>query len=338
MQQTAGLRCYYIHMKVNCVGVLRGGPSVEYDVSVQTGAGVLTALKDLHIQSKDIVISRDGQWLVNGFVKNPEQALVGVDLVFISLHGAYGEDGTVQRLLERLSIPYTGSGPYAAAIAMNKELTKGHLKELKIKTPQHMRVTKNGVTDATQTAQSIGALFGTKYVVKPTSGGSSIGTKIAENVQELGSVITELLQVNDDLLVEEYIQGTEATVGVLENYREQALYHLPAVEILPSKTSLFFDAVAKYDGSTQEICPGRFKKEDKDEMARAALGVHTALQLQHYSRSDFIVSPKGVYFLEVNTLPGLTSESLFPKAMDAVGGQYNELILHLITQASARAV
>ena len=320
------------------VAVLRGGPSAEYDVSMQTGIAVLDTLAKSDYDIKDITISRTGDWLIDGFHKQPEQALYGVDVAFIALHGQYGEDGTVQRILDRLSIPYTGSGAYASAIAINKELTKGHLKELKIKTPQHMRVTKNGVTNATQTAQSIGALFGTKYVVKPTSGGSSIGTKIAENVQELGSVITELLQVNDDLLVEEYIQGTEATVGVLENYREQALYHLPAVEILPSKTSLFFDAVAKYDGSTQEICPGRFKKEDKDEMARAAIGVHTTLQLQHYSRSDFIVSPKGVYFLEVNTLPGLTSESLFPKAMDAVGGQYNELILHLITQASARAV
>ena len=253
---------------MNSVAVLRGGPSAEYEVSVQTGAGVIDALKSEEFAVTDVMITRSGQWLVNGFIKEPEQALVGVDVVFIALHGSYGEDGTVQRLLERLSIPYTGSQPYASAIAMNKDLTKGYLKKINIKTPTHMRVTKEGVTDPSQTAISIGELFGPKYVIKPTSGGSSIGMRLAENPHELGVVLRELLVDHDDLLIEEYIVGREATVGILENYREQKWYHLPSVEIIPPESVGYFAAEVKYTDQTEEICPGRFQEQEKQEQEK----------------------------------------------------------------------
>jgi len=319
-------------MNVGTVAVLRGGPSAEYSVSMETGKGVIGVLNALHVKNKDIVISKTGQWLVQGFNKNPEQALADVDVVFIALHGFYGEDGTVQRLLERLSIPYTGSQPYPSAIAMNKDLTKGYLKDLNVKTPRHMRVTKAGLTDPVQTAMSISELFGPKYVVKPTYGGSSIGMKVAQNAQELGTVLKELIAEHDDLLIEEYVSGREATVGILENYREQELYHLPSIEIIPPESAGYFAAEVKYNGETEEICPGRFKENEKTEMAAAAQEVHRALGLRHYSRSDFIVAPDGIYFLEINTLPGLTSQSLFPKAIESVGGNYTDLIKHLLTQ------
>jgi D-alanine-D-alanine ligase len=325
-------------MKVNSVAVLRGGPSAEYDISMLTGAGVLGALKELNIRTKDIVVTRSGQWLVDGFHKDPENALLGIDVVFLALHGAYGEDGVVQRLLERLSIPYTGSGPYASAVAMNKELTKGYLKDSGIKTAQHKRVLRDHVKDPMQTALSISEIFGPKYVVKPTSGGSSIGTKLAQDPHELGAVLAELFLEHEDLLVEEYIFGKEATVGVLENFREQPLYDLPVIEIIPPADSGFFAADVKYTGATTEICPGRFKKEEKLEMAKAAQAVHKTLGLRHYSRSDFIVAADGIYFLEVNTLPGLTEQSLYPKAMEAVGADYKSLIEHLVTQAAGIAV
>ena len=325
-------------MNVTNVAVLRGGPSTEYDVSMQTGAGVLNALADSKIKTKDIVISRNGDWLLDGFHKTPEHALFGVDVVFIALHGEYGEDGTVQRLLDRFCIPYTGTGAYASAIAMNKELTKDHLKDSGIKTARHMRITRKGVTDASQTARNINELFGTKYIVKPTFGGSSIGTKIANNPHELGVVIADLLKDHDDLMVEEYVTGKEATVGILENYRDKELYDLPVIEIVPPAGSDFFEADVKYSGTTEEICPGRFGKEEKETLAKAAQLVHQTLNLRHYSRSDFIVSDDGIYFLEVNTLPGLTAESLFPKSIEAVGGSYTDLVQHLIEQAAVSGV
>lgn len=322
------------NMNVSTVAVLRGGPSVEYEVSMQTGVGVLNALKSLGVQTIDVVISRSGQWLVNGFVRAPEQALAKADVVFIALHGAYGEDGAVQRLLERYAIPYTGSTPYASAIAMNKVMTKEYLTEYGVKTPAYQRVIRETTPDPFNTALAIGALFGPRYIVKPTSGGSSIGARLAETMEELGLALKELLSEYDDLLVEEYIEGKEATVGVIENYRNQKLYDLPVIEIIPPVESGFFAAEVKYTGTTEEICPGRFKKTEKEEMAKTAKLVHEKLNLRHYSRSDFMVTTDGIYFLEVNTLPGLTSESLFPKSIEAVGGKYEDLIYHLITQAA----
>lgn len=323
-------------MKVRTVAVLRGGPSSEYEVSLKTGLGVIAALQQSGVTTKDIVISREGEWLLNGFMKKPEDTLYGVDVVFIALHGAYGEDGTVQRMLDRFAIPYTGSGPYASAIAMNKILTKEHLSKHGVRMPKHMRITRTGVTSPIKTAMSIESLFGPQYVIKPTSGGSSIGTQVAKNVHELGSMLELLLTDYDDLLVEERIIGTEATVGVLENYRGAPLYNMPAIEIVPPSDAGFFNTNVKYNGTTNEICPGRFLKPDKDALAQIAGLVHTTLGLRHYSRSDFIVAKDGVYFLEVNTLPGLTPESLFPKAIEAVGGNYNELITHLISEATGK--
>ncbi len=325
-------------MTVQNVAVLRGGPSDEYHISMQTGAGVLEVLKPTALQTKDIVITKEGQWLVDGFMRSPEQALVGVDVVFIALHGAYGEDGQVQRLLDRYAIPYTGSSALSSSIAMNKELTKKHIANIEVLIPQHMRVTQEGVTDPMQTALSIDELFNSQYIVKPTSGGSSLSTKRAHNAQELGIVLKELLQEHTDLLVEEYIQGREVTVGVLENFRNVPLYDLPVVEIIPPEAAGFFAAEVKYTGETKEICPAPLKMEVKKQLASLAQKVHTAMNLRHYSRSDFIIGKDGIYFLEVNTLPGLTNQSLFPKAMNAIGAPYSELVFHLIMQASGGTV
>jgi D-alanine-D-alanine ligase len=325
-------------MKNTTVAVLRGGPSTEYDTSMKTGQSVISALQNSLYNTKDIIVTRQGQWLVDGFHKEPEQALFGVDVVFIALHGAYGEDGTVQRILDRLYIPYVGTKAYASSLAMNKYIAKDHLKKLSIKLPRHMRITAEGISDPLQTAQSITNVFGKQYIVKPTSGGSSFGIKRASNMQELGVVIAELSAIYPDLLVEEYIHGTEATVGIIEDYRDQALYDLPAVEIIPTSDEDFFTTEAKYNGSTNEICPGRFTKTQKQLLTQAAREIHTTLGLRHYSRSDFIVTDDDIYFLEVNTLPGLTTESLFPKALQAVGGTPDDLVHHLVTQALLPAV
>ncbi len=316
------------------VAVLRGGPSDEYAISMQTGAGVLTALGEQGFTLTDIVITKKGEWLYNGFVKTPEQALCNSDVVFIALHGAYGEDGTVQRILERHSIPYTGSGSFASAIAMNKVLTKEFLKKQTdtIKMAPHIKLTKEGVANITNMAQSIRELFGPEYVIKPISGGSSIGTLMAQS-HELETMLAEAFTLNDEVIVEQRIFGKEATVGIIEAFRDQQHYALPEIEIVPPASSSYFSADVKYTGETNEICPGRFSRAEKDELLAVAKQVHQLLDLRQYSRSDFMVAPDGIYFLEVNTLPGLTPFSLFPKAMEAVGSSYNELVRHLIATA-----
>lgn len=320
-------------MRCTEVAVLRGGPSSEYDVSLRTGAGVIAALYGDLVCVRDVIITKSGEWMVGGFVKTPEQALTGVDVVFIALHGTYGEDGTVQRILERMGVPYTGSRPYASALAMNKALTKDFLKSQGVLMPQHLRLSRDGVADIRQTAYSIEKLFGPEYVVKPVSGGSSIDTKMATGGTELAATLQDIFARVDTVLVEERIRGKEATVGVLEQYRNDAHYVMPAIEIVPPPTSDFFSADVKYTGETEEICPGRFTSDERDDLLRKAREIHKTMGLRHYSRSDFIVTNKGAYFLEVNTLPGLTEASLFPKAIEAVGGSYKELVTHLLRLA-----
>lgn len=313
------------------VAVLRGGPSSEYDVSMQTGLGVLNVLREEGFDVKDIIITRQGEWLIKGFVKSPDRALLDVDVVFIALHGAYGEDGTVQRILERLSIPYTGSSSYASAVAMNKSLTKDFLKKHSdvVKMAPHIKITRDGAAHLAQTVHNIGELFGPEYVIKPVSGGSSIGTMLV-NRAELSQAVEHALQDNSEVIVEARIYGKEATVGILEQFRGEQYYQLPAIEIVPPASAAFFSQDVKYSGETEEICPGRFSRAQKDELMFLAQEVHRLLGLRQYSRSDFIVADDGIYFLEVNTLPGLTSQSLFPKSMEAVGSSYKELVHHLL--------
>lgn len=323
---------YNLIMKNLRVAVLRGGPSDEYEVSLLTGQAVLSSLRKNNISTKDILISRQGEWIVEGFSKSPKEALLAVDVVFIALHGSYGEDGTVQRLLEHLGIPYTGSRPYPSAVAMNKILTKETLQDSGIKMPAHMRVTSAN-SDVRRISSGIEALFGPEYIVKPVYGGSSIGVYRATGGMELAAVLAKVLQEQEEVLVEEYVKGREATVGIVEGIRDQEHYRLPAIEIIPPKSEAFFSYKVKYDGSTEEICPGRFSASEKEQLETLAEKVHKRLNLKHYSRSDFIVNDNGIYFLEVNTLPGLTEQSLMPKALNAVGHSYDDFILHLINLA-----
>jgi D-alanine-D-alanine ligase len=320
-------------MKRRHVAVLRGGPSEEYEVSLKSGARVLEALRETDYITTDITITKGGEWLIGGRVKRPTDALAAIDVVFIALHGAYGEDGTVQRLIERLGIPYTGSTSYASAIAMNKAITKHHLAEHPIMMPKHMRLSREEIRSYRASAESIQELFGTEYVVKPVRGGSSIGTHFATGTDELAIALERALSVYDEVLVEERISGREVTVGVVENFRNEHVYTFPVIEIVPPASATFFDYNAKYSGQSEEICPGRFSYEESKRILEAARTVHGALGLRHYSRSDFIVKDGIPYFLEVNTLPGITNESLIIKGIDAVGASYTQFIEHLLEQA-----
>lgn len=324
-------------MRLTEVAILRGGPSTEYDVSLKTGSGVLSVLNDEPFRTRDVVIDQTGTWYVKGVAVTPEQALTGVDVVFNALHGAYGEDGTVQRILDRLGIPYTGSRAYPSSIAMNKQLTKEIATKAGLLVPRGMRVNRDTPAGLRQAAQTISNLFGPHYVVKPNTGGSSLHTYVATSLAELVRALEQAFEATAAVLVEERVIGQEATVAVLEQYRQQRAYAFPPIEIVPPAQS-FFDYEAKYNGVTEERCPGCFRIEESDELLKAAVTIHQALDLRHYSRSDFIVTPHGVYFLEANTLPGLTTASLFPKAIEAVGGTYRELVLHLLNLAHRGAL
>lgn len=312
------------------VAVLRGGPGEEYDQSIQTGLSVLDVLAKTKYQVDDIIVTQSGEWLRDGIVRQPKDTLAAIDVVFIALHGAYGENGAVQRLLERFGVPYTGSGPYASSIALNKMLTKEHLKKIGVKMAPHMRVTHESKNSVARIVNTITNLFGPEYVVKPTNGGSSIGLETANSPATLIAAIERALSVYDDVLVEQLLRGREATCGVVENFRNQGLYRLPTVEIaLPPGTNLY-SADVKTTGSAHEICPGRFKTEEKKQLEDLARVVHSTLGLRQYSRSDFMVTDNDIYFLEVNTRPYLGVRSPFTTALESVGSSYDEFIIKLV--------
>jgi len=315
------------------VAVVRGGLSSEHKVSLWTGATVLENIDRDLFEPLDIIITKSGEWLHNGKVRLPEHILHSVDVVFNALHGSYGEDGTIQRLFDRYGVPYTGSKAFASGIAMNKIYTKNFLKDTGIKVPKHVHVTKDSLKDVGRISEKIVDMYGPQYVIKPVSSGSSVGTMMVKNPLLLTQALTDALSRFDEVMVEAKIPGREATCGVIDRYRGESTYALPPVEIVVPHTSEFFDESVKYTGETQEICPSRFDHHIKKEIERISKDVHTVLDLSQYSRSDFIVADDGIYFLEVNTLPGLTKESLFPKALEAVGTSYSSFITHLITDA-----
>lgn len=315
------------------VGVLRGGPSTEHEISLKTGEAVLSNLPKKY-KGKDILLSKNGEWYLDAKPSYPEKIFQSVDVVFNALHGHFGEDGKVQQLLETFGVPYTGSGVLASFLGMNKILAQEAFLNAGLNVPRAMFFLKSDGEHAGEISHRVFRKIGPSWVVKPSSSGSSIGVSIVHNFNNLVEAIEAGLQSFDKIIVEEYIKGSEATCGVIDNFRNQKIYSLPAIEIIPPAEHNFFDYEAKYSDRTKEICPANFDSEIKNKIEEAAKIAHYALGCRHYSRADFRVSPKGkVYILEVNTLPGLTTESLLPKALNAVGSSYPEFLDHLITLA-----
>jgi len=317
--------------------VLRGGPSLEHEVSLKTGETVLRNLPAKY-SAKDIFISKEGEWHLDGKPAHHDQIFRQIDVVFNALHGEYGEDGKVQQLLEAFGVPYTGSGVITSALGMNKILARQAFKSAGLKVPFGFELVLE--KELAETAKDIFKKMPPPWVIKYPSGGSSVGVSIARNFDDLEGVLEKVSSFSSKILVEEYIRGREATCGVIDEFRNQKHYALPIVEIIPPAQSGFFSYDAKYGGQTRELCPSNFDMSTKRAIETMAITAHNAIGGRHYSRSDFIVSKKslpadrqGIYILEINTLPGLTAESLLPKALNAVGSSHKELLEHLINLA-----
>lgn len=310
------------------VGVLRGGPSREHEVSLATGAAILTGLPPERFTPRDIYIDTQGVWHHHGRPVDPARALRGLDVAIVGLHGEYGEDGEVQKVLSRAGVPYTGADPFSSFLAMHKVLAKERVREAGLLTPEYRYYEPGGDADAF--VREVVRSFHQPVVVKPVRWGSSVGISIAGGYAPVRAALEALLASGaEGILVEEYVRGREATAGVVEGLRDEELYALPVVEIIPPEGD-FFSYDSKYSGATREICPGNFSRVVSEDLMSAARFAHRALGLRHYSRSDFIVSPRGVYYLETNTLPGLTRESLLPKSLAAVGIALPEFLTHLV--------
>lgn len=308
------------------VGVLRGGPSSEYEVSLRSGAAVLKHLPEERYIPVDVFLTKDEKWIIGGVESLPSYLADHVDVVWNALHGTYGEDGRVQRLLETIGVPYTGSGVIPSALGMHKDHAKRVFDEAGLATARGTVISAE--SDLDEAAFQVFRHWDLPLVVKPVSGGSSVATTIAKNYGALHEGIHKAAQYGD-VLIEEMIVGREATCAVIDLGKGKHAALFP-IEIIPPEESEFFDYDAKYGGASREVCPGDFSLADITELRKAAITAHRALGLRHYSRSDFIVSDDGIRILETNTLPGLTEESLLPKALKASNVDMPSFLDHVL--------
>lgn len=313
------------------VGVLRGGPSSEYEVSLKTGNNVLSTLRDSgKYVVRDIFIDKNGVWHVDGVPRGFDRIFPHIDVAFNALHGQYGEDGRVQQLLEAHNIPYTGSKSLPSALGMNKVLSKKYFRNSGLLTPAHIVIKDHDYNE--ELLYRMSRDFPHMVLVKPASSGSSLGVSVAKDSESLQKAVEDAFKYSDTVIIEEFLNGREATCGVVESTQGNHVYALSPIEIrnLSSDKEVWgYDS--KYSDDLHDlICPGNFTKEETEEIQRMSIEAHKALGLSHYSRSDFIVTPQGIYILEVNTLPGLTSASLFPKALNVAELSLADFFDHII--------
>ncbi len=301
------------------IAVLMGGVSNEREISLLSGKNVLKALKKEGLDTVGMdVVDEEGSTLKQALEKGK------IDIAFIALHGCYGEDGGVQSFLEKLSIPYTGSGVIASATCFNKYIVKQLFSAGGISTPPFYLVT--GENYRKERIQDLGF----PVVVKPCSGGSAIGVSIVRDEENLKKALTTVLEHDSSILVEKYVPGREITVSIMGNHKPQVL---PIIEIVPKRE--FYDYASKYEpGMSKHIIPARLTPERKKEAEEIGIFTYSMLGCRGFARMDMIAGDEGtVHVLEVNTIPGLTGTSLFPEAAKAAGITFGELCKKLLEMA-----
>lgn len=310
--------CELVNSRTNFgrIGVLMGGPSSEKRISLKSGHAVLNILKKLKIKVVPVIIKTDK-------VRDNLRLLKfkNIDCAFIALHGYFGEDGGIQKILGSLKIPYTGSGIKASKLAMDKVASRNIFKKYGLNVPRSKILSNNSYK-----IDNI-RRFSLPLVVKPATHGSSIGLSIVDNYKDIPKAIRLAFKFDKRIIIEEYIRGREFTVGIL---KEKAL---PVIEIIPKH--FFFDYQAKYrKGLTDYIVPAKLPLKIAVRIKKAALLAHNSLGCFGCSRADIILDDKNKPFiLEVNTIPGFTSTSLLPKAAKSAGIDFNHLCLELIRLA-----
>lgn len=300
------------------VGVLMGGPSSERKISFKSGAAVCAALKQAGLAALPVDIKTDDIEENLALLKS-----VSPDCAFLALHGRFGEDGQIQGLLERLKIPYTGSGVLASRLAMDKAASRQIFELHGLHVPRHIVIRKGSVSAVRNLVNSLRF----PLVIKPVSAGSSIGLSIVKKEAGLARALDLALEFDQRVIIEEYIEGREVTVGILD---KQAL---PVIEIVPRKG--FFDYRSKYiPGMTDYHIPAKLNDDIAGKIKKAALSAHKLLGCHACSRADMILSRDNlVFILELNTIPGLTSMSLLPRAAKRAGIDFMDLCLKLIKLA-----
>jgi D-alanine-D-alanine ligase len=297
------------------IAVLMGGPGSERDVSLATGAGVSKALRSLGAEVTDVDVRGED-------FKLP----VPLDLAFLTIHGTFGEDGRIQRLLEDQGVTYTGEGVRGSEVAFDKIKSKELFDRGKVSTPK-WEVIAPGAKPSVPLP----------IVLKPPREGSTVGVHIIKSEDQIGPAMADVSRFGRDILVEQFVAGRELTVGILGELA------LPIIEIIPKGG--FYDYTNKYPflnpsagGGAQHVCPAAIDPAKTAEIQQLALRAHRALGLEVYSRVDVLLANDGSLFvLEANTIPGMTEASLLPEAAAAAGINYPDLCFRIIELSGKRA-
>lgn len=307
------------------VGILRGGISPEYSISLKTGGAVQQALHEAGFEAIDMLLDKEGVLHIKSIPADLEKAQSSVDYIWNALHGEFGEDGKVQGLLDGYGIPYSGSGVIASAQAFNKKVAKERAESLGIKTPASILVMPDGEESVADITSRIYKTMAPPWVVKPLSGGSSVHTFFAFTPLDLSQMVEESISHNQPFLVEQYISGTEVAVGVIDEFRNKKEYVLPVVDIAsPSRGVLSHEM--RHSGSYNEG-DSRLRADERQRLSELAQELHRSLGAKDYSQSEFIVDHFGkIWFLETDTHPALHSEAPFYKALEAVGATLTEFV------------
>lgn len=318
--------------------LLAGGSSPEREISLRSGKAIYKALIELghNVKLVDPALGKNQPKNEKEFF-NPElnkenistqkyldafqlEAFNDTDLVFIALHGKWGEDGTVQSILDLMNLKYTGSGVLASSIGIDKNISKVIVKHFGVITPQWKLVSKKDKQNLLNIVEEVGL----PCIFKPNDQGSTIGFSLINNLSEVKAAFEEALKYSDYVLIEKYIKGRELTVSILGDEA------LPIVEVKPKHQ--LYDYECKYTkGMTQYICPAELNLEVTKKIQEYALIAFRACKCEIFGRVDFILDEDNIpYFLEINTIPGMTDLSLVPMAAKAVGISFNELVSKII--------
>ncbi len=324
------------------IAVLMGGQSSEHEVSLKSGAMVMKALDQEQYDIIPVTILKDGQWVFpEGVAYTPGYAVEelkkrDVEVVMLALHGEFGEDGTIQGFLDVSGIRYTGSGVLGSALAMDKDRASRIVALHGVTIPKSFLITSEVWKKDSDAALQAMPFKSGAYVVKPGRLGSSVGVQIIRAPETLKDAIAKAFWHSSEVLVQECIDGTEVTCGVLDSVDESGPIALPPTEISP-KGGTFFDYNAKYTvGASEEITPARLPDEIIKAIQTVALTAHTKLDCYGMSRSDMIVRGTDIFYLETNTIPGMTETSLLPQAAEVAGISFSRLLDRLIQLALKR--
>lgn len=294
------------------VAVLRGGPSSGYDDSLKTGEYILSTLRDMPevYEPLDIFISKDGEWHRGGLVHEPHKALINTDAVWNALHGTYGEDGQVQKILEGLGVPYTGSGAVASVLAMNKDMARQVYARNDLLVPMHELVTRDNFNH--EHLVTIFSTFIHPVIIKPASAKGYHDMTLAYTFNDLQQKIQEMLTDSSRVLVEEYLRGEAMSCMVIEKARDENIYAL--IPTYGDKSLL--------------------KPEENRMIEEMAILAHKVLGLSHYSSSRFIVTPRRkVYILETSSLPVIHEGSLAHFSLESSGWHSRDFVDHILKLA-----